>query len=160
MKENRMEEIKLEPYYERSDATVISDKNFEMYMGIDAVAVSYAEGGAMGSPGGVEIVTRDGKWYTTNYAFGTMYWNQLLEVIPMLGEVEFGFHEPDKCPDGWRPYDLGMGNHLFIKADISEQFEALVSDVKSPSQLYRRWPFAVNEILTMKCLEKPTAFSW
>lgn len=142
-----MEERQFEPYFERTDVTVIDDKNFEAFIGMDAVAVSYAEGGAMGSPGEVEIVTRDGKWHTTNYAFGTIYWIQLLEVIPMLGECEFGFLEPDKCPEDWRPYNLGAGNHLLIKADISEKFDELVSDVKYPSQLYRRWPFAVNEIL-------------
>lgn len=135
------------PYFERPDVTIISDKNFEKFIGLDAVAVSFAEGGAMGSPGEVEIVTKEGKWYKTNYAFGTIYWNQLLEVIPMLKECSFSFDEGDTCPDDWRPYDLGAGNHLFIRVELAEKFNRLTCDVTRSSQLFRRWPFALNEIL-------------
>lgn len=142
-------DMKIEPYFERPDVTIISDENFEEFIDLDAdaVAVSCAEGGAMGSPGEVEIVTRDGKWYKTNYAFGTISVTNLFHVVPMLKRHNVEQIGEDAYKDNWRPYDLGAGNHLFIKTDIVEKFNILISDVTSPSQLYRRWPHSVNNIL-------------
>lgn len=126
------------------------DDDYKKYVGLDIVAFSWAHPGAMGSPGEVEIVTSDGRWYVTNYAWGTIAWENVCEVVPVLDQCDFGLVGDDTCPEGWTPVDLGMGNHLVLNDSIVGRFMELTQDVETRVEMYQRWGNAVDEILSVK----------
>ena len=47
----------------------ITESNYKDYRSLDIVAFSFAQLGAMGEPGGVEIIDAKGCCYHTNYCW-------------------------------------------------------------------------------------------
>ena len=96
-----------------------------------------AEGGAMGDSGGIVFLTENGKVYHANYWYGDLKWEIIRRAFPVIDQFRFGIDS--EVPDGWVYVDLGMGNHLLVRQDRYAGFEALISDCKSPGEIYRRW---------------------
>ena len=138
----------------------ITASNYKDYTSLDIVAFSFAQPGAMGEPGGVLIVDVTGQVYHTNYCYGGIDYNHLLEIVPILKGCEFGVFD-HQTPEGWSPVYLGFGNHLTIKADYYSQFKEDVDNkhFENTGQLYQQWLGMVmkllgkgNENLTLKDL--------
>ncbi len=63
--------------------------------------ISFAEGGAMGCPGEVQVITAGGYAYSFNCVYGDARWDDAIEVLPALGESSFGmFGLGSVAPDG------------------------------------------------------------
>ena len=99
-----------------------------------------AEGGAMGEPGGIVLLTEDGTVYHANYCFGDLKWETVQLAYPVIDQCRFGMFGIDsEVPDGWVYVNLGMGNHLIVRQDRYNEFAPLISDCKSPGEIYQRW---------------------
>ena len=126
----------------------ITDSNYMDYRSLDIVAFAFAQSGAMGEPGGVEIVDAQGKFYHTNYCWEGIDYEHLLEIVPALRNCEFGIlgHQ---APEGWAAVYLGMGNHLTIRIDYYSQFEEEVRNrrIERPGELYQQWSEIVLKLL-------------
>lgn len=104
------------------------------------VFFQYAEGGAMGEPGGIVIVTEEGKAYHANYCFGDLQFDTMERAFPVLKECEFGLFGIDsKVPSGWVYVNLGAGNHLIVREDYYEKFSPHVSGYTQLSDMYANW---------------------
>lgn len=107
----------------------------------------FAEGGAMGEPGGVVWVNSDGKSYHCNYCYGDLTYEDLLHYFAALKKCSFGmFGLGSTVPDEWKYVSLGMGNHLIVAASAYDEFKELTKDVQRVSELYGRWYDTALEI--------------
>ena len=79
----------------------------------NAQFIMIAEGGAMGEPGAVNIVTAGGSVFHCNYVFGDIDFRKLCKAIPVLKDWEVGmFDDYEESLNGWRGGYLGAGNHV------------------------------------------------
>ena len=100
---------------------------------------SLAEGGAMGCPGEVLMVTSDGEVYQANYCYGDISYGDLVAAFPTLGMCEFPlFGVGTVMPEGWNYVALGMGNHLIVHDDVYPAFKKKVKGL-IPPQIYQKW---------------------
>lgn len=106
----------------------------------DAVFFMFAEGGAMGEPGGILFVTESGEAYHGNYAFGDLEMDTIEAAFPVLAQCSFGmFGHGSEVPLGWEYVNLGAGNHLIVRMDYAEQFRAMTKKWKKPVELFQNW---------------------
>ena len=126
----------------------ITESNYKGYCSIDIVAFSFAQSGAMGMPGAVEIIDSDGWLYYTNYCDGNLSFDHLLEVVPVLKDCKINV-SGHQTPEGWGAFYLGAGNHLTVRADYCGRFEEKVNKrrIKTPSKLYLQWLEIMQELL-------------
>ena len=116
--------------------------NFPQYSPLNPIALSVAEGGAMGSPGNIEIVESGGAAYYFNIS--CFQYETLKAISPSLVECLYG------DPEDWKHVDLGAGNHLFLIESYYEEFcERLKLYGKvSPSWIYQNWKRIVHNMLS------------
>jgi hypothetical protein len=116
--------------------------NFPQYSPLHPIALSVAEGGAMGSPGNIEMVESDGAAYYFNIS---SFHNDTLNIIsPSLIECLYG------DPEDWKHVDLGAGNHLFLIEPYYNEFRErlkLYGKVR-PSWIYQNWKRIVCNMLS------------
>jgi hypothetical protein len=123
-----------------NDTIEITESNYKGYCAIDIVAFSFAQPGAMGEPGGVEIIDAQGWFYHTNYCYRGVSYDQLKEIVPILKDCKIGIAGQQE-PEGWKAAYLGFGNHLFIKAEYYNQFDEEVRKrhIEEAVELYQQW---------------------
>lgn len=118
----------------------------------DIVFLSLAEGGAMGRPGDVVIVTKNAdtvKWYRCNY-LENISESELTFLLPPLETFQVGlFGSVSGVPSDWAHIDLGMGNHLLVRWDLYPAFmrEAETLPQQRPGLIYQNWQEFANRIL-------------
>lgn len=107
-----------------------------------------AEGGAMGSPGEVAVITNDGTMYAFNYIYGDIMYEDVKEFFPVITKCMFAmFGEESIVPDGWKYVNLGCGNHLLVKDEIYGEFFKEIKDLKKPSEVYGVWQNKANKVM-------------
>ena len=106
----------------------------------DVLFFKFAEGGAMGEPGGVVWVKANGESYHCNYCYGDVRYEDLLKLFAPLKKCSFGmFGLGSTVPGEWKYVSLGMGNHLIVAASAYDEFKEITKDVQRVSELYGRW---------------------
>ncbi|MBQ7168503.1 MAG: hypothetical protein IJR63_01200 [Synergistaceae bacterium] len=92
----------------------------------------WAEWGAMGDAGAVEMIAEDGSLYCCNFVRDDFDPDIIAGACPL-----FGLDRP--IPEGWVYHYLGMGNHLYYRVKYDEEYCRLLGVVKNPGQEYQRW---------------------
>ena len=106
----------------------------------DILAFSFAESGAMGEPGAVILVDKDKQFYHCNYVFGDVTEDDVLKMVPMLQDCQFGlFGRNSIVPAGWTYVNLGMGNHLVVSNEVYKSFSKRMERFTTPPQIYQNW---------------------
>lgn len=122
------------------DIYLICNEDLKKAAFTNAWFITLAEGGAMGEPGAVYIVTAGGSVFHCNYVFGDVDFGKLCRAIPVIKNLDvgtLGYYE--ETPDGWHHEYLGAGNHLLIRNDVYEEFKQFIDDKMLPSDLYSMW---------------------
>lgn len=123
----------------------------------DVKLVFFAESGAIGEAGRVDIITgktNDYKWYKTNYTFIGVTEvieklsdivreeEKLFNILPILRELNFNhtlIRESYWINDEWWLSDLGFGNHLLIRdKELTEKLTKKFSNCQI-NELYKLW---------------------
>ena len=126
--------------------TQISRQNYKAYVNLDAVAFSYAHGGAQGVGGEIIVITKNVKMYAMNYVYGDMEIEMCDEVCPPLKDCIFGFFDVEETPVGWKGVRLGAGNFLVLAEPLYYQLRRQM--FKMPSYvLYGKWIDLVTSYL-------------
>lgn len=130
----------------------INDTNYQSYTSLPVVAFSFARGGAMGEPGGITIIDSEGQDYHANYLYGHPHpisTDHLQAVIPVLGCLNFSLVSCQSGDADWETVDLGYGNILVVKKDISPAFHKAVAKahLNQVGQLYQQWERIVRSLL-------------
>ena len=120
----------------------LSKSNYKNYLPINAIAFSYANGGAQGEPGGIIILDNVGKFFHFNYADGDLKNDEIFEICHPLKEVAL-----DSIPENFEKKNMGMGNSLFVNKAILPDLEEKTKDIKRPDQLYRQWKNIILDII-------------
>ncbi len=113
-------------------------------------AYSISEPGACGGYGEVLLNCIDGKIYQFSFLRRIITSEQLEALCPTIAitKLQIG-GQGDFPPAGWVPIYLGLGNHLFVKEDLFDDFvaEAEEKNISSRGELYKRWPEILRSIL-------------
>ena len=128
----------------------------------DVVVFSFAEAGAMGRMGDVEIITKKNneiKAYTTNYVFGILEketsinaWEKeqkiLFEILPILKKINFNTRiiRGHGHIEDWAVFDMGMGNHLIVRDYLDKQILEKYENAKL-GEMYQSWKEFIETIL-------------
>ena len=118
--------------------------NYTKYLPINIIAYSYATPGAMGSPGKVQIITKEGKFFHFNYVEDDFKENDIKAICPPIIERKNDDH---KFEEEWEELNLGMGNSLIVNKSIGQKFEEKTKNIKGPGDLFRKWKEIVYEII-------------
>lgn len=130
---------------------VLTDDNIKNIKPDMLIAITIAEGGAMGDPGAVELVDKDMRIYCTH--FGEIGKENLERVIPFLKTLGIGLGEVDGLPKEWDYLYTGYGNYLFIlpkyKEKVLEYVQEKYKDTGMPItvELYSHWYEALEKII-------------
>ncbi len=144
---------------EKQDIIKVGNKDVNNLLGLDIVAIQFAESGAQGYHGGVFFVTSDRKIYFTCYLKPSEYsgykeqmsWENLEKVLPPLKKLHNHIANRNALVQReWGYKYLGAGNHLLVKDTILDEFEkeseVLLND--NPDLiLYNLWIEAVLRVL-------------
>lgn len=120
----------------------------------DFIAITMAEGGAMGDPGAIEIADKDLNFYYTH--FGEVDDKILEDKIPFLKTVQIRFNDVTGLGDDWDWLSTGFGNYLFIRPEYKEPLLKYINDNYSDSstsgiaELYSHWHDGLKEIVGAK----------
>lgn len=117
----------------------ITSKNYKIINYDEILFLSFAEGGAQGTPGEVNIITGKSskiKAYSTNYLLGKIKFDEIIELFPPLKENVFRH-----VLKGWKYINLGSGNHLLIRDELYDEFFVEVG------KLAVRKNRAINEVI-------------
>lgn len=105
----------------------------------------FAEGGAMGKPGCVELITKDYYRYYTDGIYGKVTDVDQIEVINLLDGFEFKPTFGCKLIENiiinnkeWIYLNLGAGNHLLLRHDLFERIGTLILDTMD-HLMYSKW---------------------
>ena len=124
----------------------LNKKNIENIDCNEVAFYSFAATGAMGVRAGIVIITFDNKKYEGTYAFGDLNIKNFYRVLPFLS---------DKKKDQKEYFEyvnLGMGNSLYIRKEISEDFIKLIKKEipdyeKKTGNLYAGWKALADKFL-------------
>lgn len=112
----------------------ISDHPIEYYKRKEIAAVTYAEGGANGTPGEVILYVKDADKMTA-YEGNTLFQNPSLKELIKLLPILKSFFEEDKLTSEWGYTYLGMGHHLFLKTPLYEKLKRKY-ETMDPTEIY------------------------
>lgn len=120
-----------------------SNINEISYQNINFITI--AEGGAMGHPGEIELLTNNLKMYRINPFYNNVP-KELVEKLntlcPLLDEINHSTEFFDKIDPQWNYLNMGMGNHLFIRKEIYNSFKNICQKKfpdSRPGILYQNW---------------------
>lgn len=134
----------------------------------DVILIFFAESGAIGEAGRVDIITgkeHKYKWYKTNYTFVGVTEvietlsdivreeEKLFDILPILRELNFNHSLIRKSywvNNEWWLLDLGFGNHLLIKnKELREKLINIFSNYPTNEQ-YKYWENIIKKEFKVK----------
>lgn len=129
----------------------IDNNNYLSYTHLNIVAFSFAHGGAMGDPGGIIIIDAEGQTYHANYAYGDNHLDphHINDVIPVFSDIKLSLLGGRSENDEWEVVNLGYGNTLVLRRDLSLPFHKAAEDAhfEHAGQLYQQWERIVLSLL-------------
>jgi len=127
-----------EKFTKEIDKENIKDINYD-----DIIAVTVAEGGAMGEPNRFQAVDKEYQLYHSNFGDGLVSAKDLKEKFPVLVEFKCGFEDVDKLDQGWKWFNLGVGNYLLVRNEYYEDFKKIITKTLGENyksyELYGNW---------------------
>ena len=105
------------------------------------LAVHYADGGAQGDAGAVEILyfsNHNVQVLYGNYCYGNLDLNEVICKLPMLKSLDsrYSFEPPYPfggsltIPEGWNYLYMGAMNHFFVREGIAEKASTFLKIVQ------------------------------
>lgn len=129
----------------------LTRENIKQIDSDDLIAITIAEGGAMGDMDAIEIVGKDLKVYYTH--FGKFENEELEKIIPFLKTISGGLGEVSGLPEDWSHLYTGYGNNLFVRPELKDKIIDYVrenyKDFELPEivELYSHWYEALENIV-------------
>ena len=109
---------------------IVTSSNFNSIDFDHVYGFKVASGGAMGSPGHIEIFTGVGRCYDLNYVVNPSLLNRFRRSFPEGATLLDGNEV-----EGWASLYLGMGNMLFVRKEILTQMEDVSTDIAGDMEL-------------------------
>ena len=107
------------------------------------IAVTIAEGGAMGEPNGFYAVESDYKLYHFNFGSEAINREELFDKFPLLKTFKCFFENVDNLDEGWEWFNMGFGNYLIVRNTFSKKVNEYISNNLKENwqhgELYQKW---------------------
>lgn len=107
------------------------------------IAVTIAEGGAMGEPNGFYAVESDYKLYHLNFGSETINKKELFDKFPLLKTFKCFCEHVYNLEDGWEWFNMGFGNYLIVRDTFSKKVNEYISNNLKENwqhgELYQKW---------------------
>lgn len=133
---------------------ILTNNNIKAIKPDDLIAITIAEGGAMGDQGAIELVDNDLRLYHTH--FGEIERDSLESVVPFLKTLDIGLGGVSGLSKDWTWLYTGYGNHLFIRPELKDGVLKYIrtnyKDTELPEavELYSHWYEALENIIKVK----------
>lgn len=126
--------------------TEIDEKNIDKIKYEDIAFFQIAERGAMGEHGGIELFTKNIKFYHTNiYKRYNIFDMLMTNNLKKFKGMRISCGSAKNVPNDFKYYYLGMGNYLFVKKEYSAIFEKMLKNLLNKYQIYGKWKdFAIQ----------------
>ena len=109
----------------------------------DVVAMTIAEGGAMGEANGFYVAMKNYDLYHTNFGNSQVTQEQLYETFPLLKTFNCFFGEAGGLNGEWEYFNMGFGNYLIVRQEyydvIKNYIKDNLPDDYQHGPLYRNW---------------------
>ena len=122
----------------------LTPENFKEFMPFDIVALHFGDPGACGGHG-LNFITSDKRLFSLDYMWDGWTKEDKLIVCPIMGEIRFDPSVGYIRPQGWKRYNLGLGNCMFIKEEVSSMIPIL--EHMTPPERYKHWAALVIDVL-------------
>ena len=122
----------------RLDKDNIKDINYD-----DVVAITIAEGGAMGEANAFHVVLKDLRHYYINLGIADFSKEDFFRTFPVMKTFSCFFGNVNNLENGWKWYYMGFGNYFLVR---EEYFELVGKYIKEnfgedlgDGRLYQKW---------------------
>ncbi len=138
----------------RSEPIEITEENINDINYNQIIAVTIAEGGAMGEPNRFQVVDENMQLYHSNFADGMVKYDDLIKKFPLLKGFECGCEQINNLDKGWKWFNLGAGNYLLVKDEYYKYFDDRVKEELGEkykkSELYQKWFDILQKVIIIK----------
>ena len=132
------------------DRIELTEKVIDEINAAEIIAITLADGGAMGDPGAIMLVNKKLKKFCTH--FGIIDDKKLVKIIPFLEKIKVNFDKVTGLDKDWDYIYTGFGNYLFIRPELKDPIlkyvEENCKDPKLPTvaRIYSHWYEALKNI--------------
>lgn len=123
---------------------VLSKEDYSSVLPLDVVAFHYSAPGACGYHGVIRLITRDRRLYMINYLYDCWPKEDLFKVCPPYEYILTSYNEYRPLPFGWMHLNMGLGNSLFLTAELRQNIA--VADMRPP-EIYQQWDRLILDAL-------------
>lgn len=117
----------------------------------DVIAITIAEGGAMGEPNAFHSVLNDLTHYYVNLGEADFDRKDFFEAFPLMKTFRCFCAHVDRLEDGWKWYNMGFGNYLLVRKEYSNKVEEHIKnnfkDNWEHGELYQKWFDMLKDII-------------
>lgn len=124
-------------------AIKLTNENIDDIKYEDVIAVTIAEGGAMGEPNSFYVVLHNMKLYYLNFEFTDIDMTKLNIKFPLLSTFKCFSEHVFGIDSGWKWFNMGFGNYLLVRERYYEKIDDYInknlSEEYEHGELYQKW---------------------
>ena len=118
------------------------------------IAITIAEGSAMGEPNGVNIVLNDMSHYHFNLGYTDIDIKKFFDDNPVFNSIKCSIGGIVEIDKDWKWFYMGFGNYLIVRKEYYEKYSCIlkekIGDKYSSGELYNNWYKILDETLMSK----------
>lgn len=134
-----------------NEKITLNSKNINSIKYDSIIAITIAEGRAMGNPNGIEIVLKDMSHYYFNLGYTDINVGEFFENNPVFKSIKCSIGQITQIDDNWKWFDMGFGNYLIIRKEYYEKYNKIllekIGERYSAGGLYNSWYNILNEAI-------------
>ena len=132
----------------------LNSKNANTIKYDSIIAITIAEGGAMGDPNGIDIVLKDMTRYYFNLIVTDININDFYNNNPVFKSIKCSLGNIIQLDENWNWFDMGFGNYLIIRKEYFEKYNKIlfkkIGKKYNTGELYNSWYEILNEAIKDK----------
>lgn len=129
----------------------LNKKNISSIKYEDVVAITIAEGGAMGEPNAFHAVLKDVTHYYVNLGDADFTREEFFKAFPLMETFSCFCAHVDRLENGWKWYNMGFGNYFLIRERYSEKVDKYIKENFKENwehgELYQKWFDMLKDIM-------------
>ena len=137
-----------------SNRITLNSKNVDIIKYDSVIAITVAEGGAMGDPNGIDIVLKDMTRYYFNLIVTDININDFYNNNPVFKSIKCSLGNIIQLDENWNWFDMGFGNYLIIRKEYFEKYNKIlfkkIGKKYNTGELYNSWYGILNEVMLIQ----------
>lgn len=129
----------------------LTKKNIEQITYENVIAITIAEGGAMGEPNAFHVVTKSLEHYYTNLGNTDISRETFFDCFPLLKKIHCFCEELEGLEKDWSWFNMGFGNYLIIRTEYNDEMNNCIKTRLTENwqrgELYNNWYDLVKSII-------------